>query len=74
VAAAGQPAAAWAGFGLVGLGRIGKAVAVRAATFGMRLLAYEPYPDQGFVTQYGVKLLDLDDLLARPILCRCTSP
>src|SRR5207247_9327702 len=31
--------------GIAGLGRIGKSVAVRGAAFGMRLLAYEPYPD-----------------------------
>ena len=31
--------------GIAGLGRIGKAVALRGEAFGMRLLAYEPYPD-----------------------------
>ena len=50
--------------GLLGLGRIGKAVAVRGAAFGMRLLAYEPLPDQAFVAQYGVTLLPLERLLA----------
>jgi phosphoglycerate dehydrogenase-like enzyme len=50
--------------GIAGLGRIGKAVAVRGAAFGMPLLAYEPYPDEAFVRQYGVRLLPLDRLLA----------
>jgi phosphoglycerate dehydrogenase-like enzyme len=50
--------------GLVGLGRIGKAVAVRGAAFGMRLLAYEPSPDQAFVQQHGVTLLPFEQLLA----------
>jgi phosphoglycerate dehydrogenase-like enzyme len=50
--------------GIVGLGRIGKSVAVRAAAFGMRLLAYEPFPDAAFVKQYAVNLLPLERLLA----------
>jgi phosphoglycerate dehydrogenase-like enzyme len=50
--------------GIVGLGRIGKAVAVRGAAFGMPLVAYEPFPDTQFVSRYAVKLLPLDKLLA----------
>ncbi len=50
--------------GLAGLGRIGKAVAVRAAAFEMKLLAYEPYPDQAFVQQYGVSLVSMEQLFA----------
>jgi phosphoglycerate dehydrogenase-like enzyme len=49
--------------GIVGLGRIGKAVAVRGACFGMPLLAFEPYPDAAFVKQYGIRLVPLDQLL-----------
>jgi len=50
--------------GIAGLGRIGKAVAVRGAAFGMTLLAYEPYPDAAFVRQYRVTLVPLERLLA----------
>src|SRR5262249_37115870 len=50
--------------GIVGVGRIGKALATRAASFGMRLLAYEPYPDEAFNKQYGVTLVPLEKLLA----------
>jgi phosphoglycerate dehydrogenase-like enzyme len=50
--------------GIAGLGRIGKAVAVRAKAFGMKLLAYEPFPDQAFVQQYGVGLVPLEQLFA----------
>ena len=50
--------------GIAGLGRIGKAVAIRGAAFGMRLLAYEPFPDQGFVDQHRIGLLPLEGLLA----------
>ena len=35
--------------GIVGLGRIGQAVARRCRGFDMTILAYEPYPDEGFV-------------------------
>jgi D-3-phosphoglycerate dehydrogenase len=50
--------------GIAGLGRIGKAVAVRGQAFSMRLLAYEPYPDETFVAQHGVTLVPLEQLLA----------
>jgi len=50
--------------GIAGLGRIGKAVALRGAAFGMPLLAYEPFPDQAFVKQLGVTLVPLEKLLA----------
>jgi D-3-phosphoglycerate dehydrogenase len=51
--------------GVVGLGRIGRGVAQRASGFEMKVLAYEPYPDQAFVEKWGVELVSLDDLLAR---------
>jgi D-3-phosphoglycerate dehydrogenase / 2-oxoglutarate reductase len=50
--------------GIAGLGRIGKAVAVRGAAFGMRLLAYEPFPDREFVNRYSVTLVPFERLLA----------
>jgi D-3-phosphoglycerate dehydrogenase len=49
--------------GLVGLGRIGKAVCVRAQAFGMRVLAHDPYPDQGFAAEHGVTFVSLTELL-----------
>jgi D-3-phosphoglycerate dehydrogenase len=50
--------------GIAGLGRIGRAVAIRGQAFGMPLIAYEPYPDKGFVSQYGVRLVSFEQLLA----------
>lgn len=50
--------------GIAGLGRIGKAVALRGEAFGMRLLAYEPYPDTTFAAAHHVELVPLDRLLA----------
>ena len=34
--------------GIVGLGRIGKSLALRGEVFGMKLIAYEPHPDEAF--------------------------
>lgn len=49
--------------GLVGLGRIGKAMTTRALAFGMPVVAFEPTPDMAFVEKHGVRLMPLDDLL-----------
>lgn len=49
--------------GIGGLGRIGKAVAIRGQCFGMKLLAYEPYPDHAFIKQYGIDLVSFERLL-----------
>jgi len=51
--------------GIVGLGRIGRSVAVRAGAFGMRLLAHETYPDLDFAKTYNIELVDFDSLLSR---------
>ena len=51
--------------GIVGLGRIGRALAWRVAGLGMKVLAFEPSPDMEFVTQWHMELVELDDLLAR---------
>lgn len=49
--------------GLAGLGRIGKAVALRGLAFGMKVIAYEPMPDNAFVQQHGIRLVTFDQLL-----------
>ncbi|MFN8526037.1 MAG: phosphoglycerate dehydrogenase [Chloroflexota bacterium] len=50
--------------GIVGLGNIGRGVARRARGFDMRILAYEPYPDQAFVREHGVELAPLERVFA----------
>src|SRR5581483_3724984 len=40
--------------GIAGLGRIGKAVAIRGQAFGMKLLAYDPFPDLRFAELHAV--------------------
>lgn len=51
--------------GIVGLGRIGRAVAWRAAGLGMKVLAFEPHPDKAFCEKYGIEVVPLDELLDR---------
>jgi lactate dehydrogenase-like 2-hydroxyacid dehydrogenase len=49
--------------GIVGLGRIGAAMAKRAAGFDMRILAYGPHLSQDEAAQVGAERVSLDDLL-----------
>lgn len=49
--------------GIIGLGRIGQAMAKRARGFDMQVLAYDPYPDQEAAQALGVELVELDRLL-----------
>lgn len=51
--------------GVVGLGRIGTLVAQRALSFGMHLIAYDPYVSEERARRLGVEMVDLDTLLAR---------
>ena len=51
--------------GIVGLGRIGKGVCLRAQAFGMAVVAHDPYPDEAFAAEHGVTFLPLAELLAR---------
>ena len=50
--------------GIIGLGRIGKALARRCRGFEMRVLAHEVLPDDGFARQHGVERVDLETLFA----------
>jgi len=51
--------------GIIGLGRIGKEVAKRALSFGMKVLAYDPFIPSEIATSLGVKLTDLEELLKK---------
>jgi D-3-phosphoglycerate dehydrogenase len=49
--------------GVVGLGRIGVLFAQRMASFGTRLIAYDPYIQPARAAQLGIRLVGLDELL-----------
>lgn len=50
--------------GIIGLGRIGGGVALRAAAFGMKLLAHDPFISASRADALGARLIPLDELLA----------
>ena len=51
-------------FGIIGLGRIGTAAALRAKAFGFRVLAYDPYQPNGVELALGVdRVRTLGELL-----------
>lgn len=51
--------------GIIGLGRIGEAVARRAKGFDMRIIAYSPSKNSSDVAKLGIELVSLDELLAQ---------
>lgn len=51
--------------GVVGFGRIGRAVALRALAFEMTVIAYDPYIPADLAADLGVELVDLDTLYVR---------
>ena len=55
--------------GLVGLGRIGTAVAVRAKSFGFEVTFYDPFKDDGYEKALGITRYDTIEELFRKSDC-----
>ena len=55
---------AGATLGIIGLGRIGTATALRAKGFRMKIVACDPYLPDGYDKALGVTMLPLDELMA----------
>jgi D-3-phosphoglycerate dehydrogenase len=52
--------------GIVGFGRVGRALAQRAAVFGMKEIAYDPFVPEDVAKHLGLSLVsDMDDLFAK---------
>lgn len=49
--------------GLLGLGRIGRAMTPRCQGLGLKVIAYDPFADAQFAAQQGVQLVGFEDLL-----------
>jgi len=60
--------------GIVGLGRIGKAVARRAVAFEMRVLASDPYLTADQASEVGARLVALAELLHRSDVITVHTP
>ena len=60
--------------GIVGLGRVGKAVARRCRGFEMRILVYDVVPDVAFAREYGLTLVALDTLLQEADIVTLHAP
>lgn len=50
--------------GVIGTGKIGKALIKILLGFGMDVLAYDPYPDKEFARETGCRYVELDELFA----------
>jgi phosphoglycerate dehydrogenase-like enzyme len=51
--------------GVVGMGRIGRSLVVRAKALGMQVIVCEKFPLASFVREQQVELVELDELLQR---------
>lgn len=50
--------------GIIGAGKIGRLTAQILRGFGMRVLAYDPYPDRDWSALHGVELCDLNAVIS----------
>ena len=49
--------------GIVGIGKVGRAVAERMQSYGMKLVAYDPLVSEEVANRYNVSLVSLEELL-----------
>jgi len=62
-------------FGVVGLGRIGSATALRAKALGMDVVFYDPYKPDGYDKALGIRRLEtLEELLAESLVVSIHCP
>lgn len=60
--------------GLIGIGKIGSAVAARAKGFGMKVIAYDPYIPKEAAEKLGIDLVNLETLLKNADFISIHSP
>lgn len=61
-------------FGIVGLGRIGRAVVPRVQGLGMQVIAFDPFADLNFAAANNVRMVSLDELLTTADVVSLHSP
>ena len=42
--------------GIISFGKIGQSVAIRAMSFGVKIIVYDPYVSESLAQEFGVKL------------------
>jgi D-3-phosphoglycerate dehydrogenase len=60
--------------GLVGFGRIARAVASKAQALGMKIITYDPYIPADVVREHGAELKDFDQLLSESDVVSVHAP
>lgn len=60
--------------GVIGSGKIGKVLMQILKGFGMRVLAYDPYPDQDFAQKNNVEYVSLNELFANSDIISLNCP
>jgi D-3-phosphoglycerate dehydrogenase len=60
--------------GLMGLGAIGRCVAVRAKGFQMKVLAHDPFWPEAFAREHGIERVSLEDLLSASDIVSVHAP
>lgn len=61
-------------FGIVGLGAVGRELALRLKGFDVHIVAYDPFPSKEFATANGISLKSLDELLVESDLVSLHLP
>ncbi len=65
----------WQGtIGIIGLGRIGRALARRCQGFEMRILAHDIEPDHDYAAANGIEMVDLETLLREADFVSVNAP
>ena len=60
--------------GVIGLGKVGGRVALRARAFEMEVLVYDPYISEKRATDFGTRLVTLEELVARADVITVHTP
>ncbi|WP_339912242.1 NAD(P)-dependent oxidoreductase, partial [Symmachiella dynata] len=60
--------------GIIGLGRIGRSMAIRARAFRMNVIAVEQFPHDEFNAEHNIEIVSLDELLKRSDVISVHAP
>jgi D-3-phosphoglycerate dehydrogenase len=61
-------------YGLIGFGRIAQNLARKLQVFGFKVVAYDPFLSEGFMTSHGVKKVELEELLKTSYVVNVLAP